>query len=104
MDISPYEQYLITNRVSKGGFESIKTTATTMGELISESTVDISPIHTYEIYTCNPDTGERGWDIKHIASTDMLVKSYPLFDTIITRNDVSPLDGEWLDFDLSLQD
>ena len=62
--------------------------------------VHIEPVNTYEIYVCNPETGEGGWEIKHVMSTNKLIKYFPNFDCIITRND-SPYDRceSFLDWD-----
>ena len=43
--------------------------------------------HIYEIYTKNPETGERGWDIKFVLSTRDMIESFPDFDVIITVDD-----------------
>lgn len=44
----------------------------------------------YETYTCNPVTGDGGWDIKYVAvvaenkeQARELVKTFPHFDCII---------------------
>lgn len=49
----------------------------------------------YEIYVKNPDTGERGWDIRLVWSTPDMIESYPDFDCVITVNDCRP-DEVWL--------
>jgi len=41
----------------------------------------------YEIYTCNPETGEKSWDIKWVESTPEFITRFPDFDCIITTND-----------------
>lgn len=41
----------------------------------------------YEIYTKDPETGQTGWEIEIVLSTDELIKTYPNFDCIITKND-----------------
>ena len=55
-------------------------------------------MHTYEIYVFNPEdikdglyAGKKagtisGWDIK-LVKTDKDIKTFPLFDCIITKND-----------------
>ena len=48
----------------------------------------------FEVYTCNPATGETGWDIKFptvYAGTvndgkEILKKHYPNFDCVILHN------------------
>ena len=45
----------------------------------------------YEIYTKNPETNESGWDIVWVRSTDSLIKTFPNFDVIITKNDYPTL-------------
>lgn len=98
MYISKFEEYLVTNRTKEdtNKFVSHILTSANMGSHISEATVDISLINTYEIYTKDPETGKGGWDIKNVRSTDELIKRYPNFDAIITKNDCSPTDGDWL--------
>lgn len=100
MYMSPYQTYLLTNRGDKRPYKSILVKLNDMGSQISNNTVDISEIHTYEIYTCHPETGEEGWEIKLIRSTDRLIKSYPLFDTIIAKNDcpIENVNADWIDF------
>ena len=45
--------------------------------------------HVFEIYTRNPDDhAVTGWDISWVQSTRELIKSYPLFDVIITTDDM----------------
>lgn len=44
-------------------------------------------IKAFEIYVKNPETGELGWDIVFVWSTEKLIVTYPHFDCIITRND-----------------
>lgn len=43
--------------------------------------------HTYEIYTRNPETGERGWDIVFVYASRENIESYPNFDCIVTVDD-----------------
>lgn len=50
----------------------------------------MNTVKAYEIYVKNPITGEEGWDIKTVWSTDELIKTYPDFDCIITINDCNP--------------
>ena len=45
----------------------------------------------YEIYTKNPETNESGWDIVWVRSTDSLIKTFPNFDVVITKNDYPTL-------------
>jgi len=87
MNTSPYDLYLITNRLSSGRYTSIEATLDNMSSLIDKNTIDISVINRYEIYTCHPKTGEGGWEIQFVRSTDNLIKQYPFFDEIITKND-----------------
>tara|TARA_B100000900_G_scaffold416085_1_gene448981 strand:+ start:662 stop:883 length:222 start_codon:yes stop_codon:yes gene_type:complete len=42
----------------------------------------------FEIYVKNEKTLEGGWDIKYVRSTEDLIKTFPFFDVIITRNDL----------------
>jgi hypothetical protein len=51
------------------------------------------PIKIFEIYTKHPETGETGWNIEWVRSTEREIKSYPDFDVIITRNDF-PMQGD----------
>ena len=40
----------------------------------------------YEIYTCHPETGERGWDIEFVIALDVDdVATYPFFDCVIMK-------------------
>ena len=40
----------------------------------------------YEIYTTNPTTGQRGWDIEFIVALDREdAATYPNFDIVIGR-------------------
>ena len=40
----------------------------------------------YEIYTCNPETGERGWDIEFIIALDRDdAATFPNFDCVIMK-------------------
>ena len=100
MEISQYGKYAITNRnpETRSRFITVKSTAATMSALIGTKTIRIDEIHDYEIYTNNPETGESGWHIHHVRSTDFMIKNYPHFDCVITRNDCPP-DFEFLDFD-----
>lgn len=84
MSVSKYKMYFV---VSKDGEVFLYS-----GEVIQEGLnldiVEISEAHTYEIYTRKPDDlNIGGWDIKHVISTDAMIKHYPLFDCIITKND-----------------
>lgn len=100
MQISEYSKYAITNRKPKSPnrFVTTESTAATMSALIGTRTIRIDEIHNYEIYTNCPETGQSGWDIHLVRSTDYLIKKYPHFDCIITRNDC-PSDVEFIDFD-----
>ena len=41
----------------------------------------------YEIYTVNPETGERGWDIEFIIALDREdAATYPHFDCVIMKD------------------
>tara|TARA_R110002074_G_scaffold317075_1_gene487587 strand:- start:424 stop:648 length:225 start_codon:yes stop_codon:yes gene_type:complete len=42
----------------------------------------------FEIYIKNEETLQTGWDIKYVRSTEDKIKTFPLFDVIITRNDL----------------
>ena len=48
----------------------------------------------FEIYVKNPETGEEGWEIKLVWSTEEKIVTYPHFDCVITRNDCHP-DETW---------
>ncbi len=99
MNITPYNKYLVTNRIKERSsiYESfVGVTGLEIKEYITELTINISIMHTYEIYTKNPETGEGGWDIKLVRSIDELIKKYPNFDCIITKND-SP-ENQCVDF------
>jgi len=100
MQISEYGRYAITNRNPEfpNRFITVASTAATMAALIGTKTIRIDEIHNFEIYTNNPATGESGWYIHLVRSTDYLIKKFPDFDCIITRNDCTP-DVEFIDFD-----
>ena len=100
MEISEYSKYAITNRNPefRSRFITVKSTAATMSALIGTKTIRIDEIHDYEIYIVNADTGQTGWGIHNVRSTDFMIKNYPDFDCIITRNDCPP-DYEFSDFD-----
>ena len=83
MHISPYTEYLVSTR----GKASEIINGTHLHCFIMPNTVDVSRLNTYEIYTKDPQTGEGGYDIHFVQSTDNLIKDYPLFDCIITKND-----------------
>ena len=104
MNISQYSDNAVTIRTSKGSFmttvvqgEDLPRHLTTLDN--GDDLVDISKLNTYEIYTCCPKTGTTGWDIKNIVSTDFLVKKFPHFDCIITKNDCQGLDADWYDYE-----
>ena len=40
------------------------------------------------LYIKNKETLQTGWDIKYVRSTEDKIKTFPLFDVIITRNDL----------------
>ena len=42
----------------------------------------------FEIYIKNEETLQNGWDIKYVRSTEDKIKTFPLFDVIITRNNL----------------
>jgi len=44
--------------------------------------------HVFEIYTKHPETKERGWEIKFVYATTDGIKTFPLFDCIITTDDL----------------
>ena len=51
----------------------------------------VEPLQVFEIYTHHPrDPSCRGWDIRFVRSTRSDIKSYPLFDCIITVDDNYP--------------
>jgi hypothetical protein len=89
MFISEYDNYLVVSRVKK--FANAWLTEVCSGDELASTmnanTIVVEKINTYEIYTCHPATGEGGWDIHHVESTDDLIKYYPDFDCIITKND-----------------
>ena len=89
MRISSYSEYLVSNREAfqSNKFISIVVAGDSLQHVVSPLTAHISEVHTYEIYTCDPLTGQTGWEIEHVRSTDDLIKSFPQFDCIITRND-----------------
>jgi hypothetical protein len=87
MDIYKGQHYLVVNRRVGNTFDLGICEGHEIYKLITKDTVEIGMIHTYEVYTCNPETGEGGWDIHYIRSTDRLIKYYPDFDCIITKND-----------------
>ena len=42
--------------------------------------------NTYEVYLCNPETGQAGWDIEFIsAPTAKALETMPHFDCIILK-------------------
>lgn len=42
--------------------------------------------NTYEVYLCNPETGEIGWDIEFISAPNAkALKTMPNFDCVISR-------------------
>ena len=48
--------------------------------------VYIGKLEGFEIYTCNPETGETGWNIEWVVCVKEALKFYPNFDCIITRD------------------
>lgn len=102
MDISEYLDYLVLGeKIGSGlgyyrvkGLEGLKKAIMTL-----DRTCNIEIIHTYEIYTLEPEKLTTGWDIKHIESTDSLVKKYPLFDCVISKNDVRAKESWFSDND-----
>ena len=73
-------------------------------ETITLNNIEFAPIKEFcfEIYTNHPKTGEGGWDIENIvvhAETIKIardiIKSYPLFDCIITTNDWFHYNKTW---------
>ena len=86
MNISKYRKYLVVNRVNNK-FRTLVVMGDKLSDAINSDTVEIDEVHQYEIYTCCSKTGVKGWDIKHIESTDRLIKYYPNFDCVITKND-----------------
>lgn len=57
---------------------------------IDRATYVIEKVNSYEIYTSCPVTGQGGYDIKLVKSTNDRIKSYPNFDCVITVNDCHP--------------
>ena len=62
----------------------------------------------FEIYVKNEKTLQRGWDIKYVRSTEDLIKTFPFFDVIITRDNISSELSEssiinWMDQRTSMQ-
>ena len=98
MDLDIYQQYLIVNRLPTCKAKSIITKLADIKGLINKTTFKLEAINTYEIYTCCPDTGVGGWEIKNVTSTDSMINGFPLFDEIISKNDCHG-DIDWLDFD-----
>lgn len=86
MQISKYFEYLTVQNIA-GSFNERVVTGDKLGDVINEFTCHLEQINTYEIYTKNATTGEGGWDICLVRSTDTFIKMYPLFDCIITKND-----------------
>ncbi len=87
---------LVTNLNTKGNPESFIANSTDLlAKLQGENTVSVEAINNYEIYTVCPVTGTTGWEVKNIRSTDTLIKLYPHFDCVITKNDTCP-DEEFL--------
>ena len=40
----------------------------------------------YEVYLCNPETGQSGWDIKYIGAPNAeALKTMPHFDCVILK-------------------
>jgi len=90
--ISEYNDYLVTTRdleLPNGPRHVIECTGDKLADYIEAHTIYVEKLNTYEVYTCDPVTGATGWDIVHVRSTDRLIKSFPLFDCIITKNDSS---------------
>jgi hypothetical protein len=89
MFISRYDDYLVVSRKEEN--RNACYTEVCAGDVLhtkmNVNTIIIEKVNTYEIYTCHPETGDTGWDIHHVESTDDLIKYYPNFDCIITKND-----------------
>ena len=99
MHISPYSEYAVTYRQIENP-NSYQTSVCVGSELFKnfiERTMRVDTVHSYEIYTKNPETGEGGWDIMLVRSTDNLIEHFPHFDCIITKNDCTP-ETDWLDY------
>ena len=42
--------------------------------------------NTYEVYVCNPETGEGGWDIKYVSAPNAkALETMPHFDCVILK-------------------
>ncbi len=42
--------------------------------------------NTYEVYLCNPETGEWGWDIEYISAPNAkALQTMPHFDCVILK-------------------
>ena len=87
MQIYKFMNYLIASN-NKNKYSEKVVSGDKIASEMTEHTCFLARLHSYEIYTCNPDNpSEGGWDIKLVESTDELIRSYPLFDCIITKND-----------------
>ena len=86
MYISPNCQYLVTNGLGAQR-SKILVHGGGLHKAITPETKSIEQTNTYEIYTDHPITGESGWEIELVHSTDDHIRDYPNFDCIITRND-----------------
>ncbi len=100
MFFSEYRDYLVVNRTD-GEISQAVCNGEEVQANITKDIFNISCVHTYEIYVKNPRTGESGWDIHYVKSTDDLIKCYPEFDCIITKNDTAGKETiDFLDFKL----
>ena len=87
MVISEYNSYLVL--AGKGnGLQRYEVTGDKLAEVFQkfERVARIDVIECFEVYTCNPETGEGGWDIHWVRGVrDRIQKYYPNFDCIITQ-------------------
>jgi len=103
MDISRFNQYLVVDN-NKNKYTSNICNGDKLHLTMSESSCYVDVINTYEIYTKNPETGETGWDIELVKSTDKLISFFPNFDVVITKNDATESDCKtFLDFEAYLR-
>ena len=92
MDISNYQDYLVSYHTSKGNRNSRCSGDKLAATMIDKDVYSIEVIKCWEVYTCNPDKPEQGgWDIIWVESTPDKIKHYPLFDCCITSG--YPNDG-----------
>ena len=88
MIISKYTKYFIINN-DKNIYSFETCTGDMLSMALTPHSCMVEPVNTYEIYTKCPDKGTGGWEIEYVTSTDKLIKYYPLFDCIISKNDTA---------------